>query len=182
MDIYKLGIKIYFANPQAIKARECVPVLHKLIQGQKIAGHLLIDAHDYAHVQNGPGILLVAHEGNFSIDDTDGRPGLVYYRKQPLDGDVSQRLEAILRTLLETARLLESEPSLKGWTTKRDELVVFSNDRLLAPNTAEARAAFEPLVARFAAGAWPSADVRIENGSADPRERLAFAIRSSKPL
>jgi hypothetical protein len=182
MDLYKLGIKIYFANPQAIKARDCVPLFHKLIQGQKIAGHLLIDVHDYAHVQNGPGILLVAHEGNFSIDDTDGRPGVVYYRKQPLDGDVSQRLEAILRAVLEAARLIESEPTLKGWTIKRDELAVFSNDRLLAPNTAEARAAFEPLVARFAARAWPQADVRIEHGSGDPRERLTFALQSSKPL
>lgn len=181
MNLHKLGLKLFFANPPS-NERDFIPVFHRWIQDQKIAAHQLIDVHDYAHVHNGPGILLVAHEGNFSVDSTGGRPGLVYYRKQPLDGDVTGRLGAILQTLLGAANLIEADPSLKSCAFKRDELVVFSNDRLLAPNTSEARASLEPLVAAFAAKAFKGANVRLGIQSADPREQLGFNIQSTGKL
>ena len=49
-----------------------IPVFHRWIQKQTVSGHLLIDVHDYSHIHQGPGILLVGHEGNFSIDLADG--------------------------------------------------------------------------------------------------------------
>jgi hypothetical protein len=181
MNLYKLGIKIFFARPPADE-RDFIPVFHRWIQEQKISAHQLIDVHDYAHVHNGPGILLVAHEGNFSVDSTGGRLGLVYYRKQPLDGDVAGRLAAMLQTLLGAVSLIEVDPALKGCAFKRDELIAFSNDRLLAPNTTEARAALEPSVTAFAAKAFKGANVRLGIQSTDPRERLGFNIQSSGKL
>jgi hypothetical protein len=169
MDLYKLGIKMFVANPGAVDIRDFIPVFHSWIQEQKIGGHLLIDVHDYSHVQNGPGILLVAHEGNFSMDQAEGRLGLVYYRKQPVAGGLKTAFE----TAQAGARLLEGEPTLNGIKFRDDEFLVFSNDRLLAPNTIEARAQLETAIKRAFAGATVSLTLR----ATDPRERLAFVVK-----
>jgi hypothetical protein len=167
--LYKLGVKIFAANPEAVDIHEFTPVFQNWIQQQKIKGHLLIDVHDYSHVHNGPGILLVAHEGNFSLDQADGRLGLVYYRKQP----VAEPLKTAFVTAQTACRLLEAEPKLNGIKFRADEFLVFSNDRLLAPNAPEARRQLEPVIQRAFAGATVTPAPR----SADPRERLAFVVR-----
>lgn len=164
MNLYKLGVKIAVANPAAVELHMLIPVFHGWIQQQNIPGHLLIDVHDYSHVHHGPGILLVAHEGNFSMDETDGQLGLAYYRKQP----VADPLKTCLESAQAACRLLEA----RGIKFRTDEFLVFSNDRLLAPNTAEGRTELEPVVRQ----AFPGAKVALAPQSADPRERLAFVI------
>ena len=169
MELYKLGIKIFVANPGAVDIRDFIPVFHSWIQEQKLEGHLLVDVHDYSHVQNGPGILLVAHEGNFSMDQAEGHLGLVYYRKQPVvDG-----LRAAFETAQAAARLLEEEPTLNGVKFRADEFLVFSNDRLVAPNTTEARTELESAIKSAFAGAT----VALAPRATDPRERLAFVVK-----
>lgn len=169
MELDKLGIKIFVANPGAVDIRDFIPVFHSWIQEEKIEGHLLIDVHDYSHVQNGPGILLVAHEGNFSMDQAEGRLGLVYYRKQP----VADSLNIAFETAQAATQLLEGEPTLNGIKFRADEFLVFSNDRLVAPNTAEARTELERAIKRAFAGAT----VSLASRASDPRERLAFVVK-----
>ena len=173
MDLYKIGVKIFVSNPQAVKLREFIGVFHRWIQEQKVAGHQLIDVHDYSHVENGPGILLVAHEGNFSMDQEGGRLGLFYYRKRPLDGGFEADLKSVVQTALDACKLLESESALKGIKFKTDEILVVANDRLLAPNDAATRAKLEPLIAETLG------NVKIAPQAADPRERLAFLVNRS---
>jgi hypothetical protein len=173
MDLYKIGIKIFVTNPQAVRLRDFIPVFHGWIQQQKIADHLLIDVHDYSHVHNGPGILLVAHEGNFSVDQEGGRLGLFYYRKQPLQGGLEANLKSALQTVLQACKLLESEPKLDGLKFDTKEILVLANDRLLAPNDAAGRAKIEPIIARALGKA------ALAPQSADPRERLAFVVTRS---
>jgi hypothetical protein len=173
MDLYKIGIKIFVTNPQAVRLRDFIPVFHGWIQQQKIADHLLIDVHDYSHVHNGPGILLVAHEGNFSVDQEGGRLGLFYYRKQPLQGGLEANLKSALQTVLQACKLLESEPKLDGLKFDTKEILVLANDRLLAPNDAAGRAKIEPIIARTLGKA------ALAPQSADSRERLAFVVTRS---
>jgi hypothetical protein len=174
MDLYKIGIKVFVANPQVVDVGEFVPVFHSWIQQQKIEGHLLIDVHDYSHVANGPGILLVAHEGNFSMDQQGGRLGLFYYRKRPLDGDLGANLKAVTATALQACKLLASEPKLHGIKFETDEILVVANDRLNAPNDAARRAALESAIAMALGKAKLAPDA-----AADPRERLAFVVDRS---
>ena len=173
MDLYKIGIKIFVTNPQAVRLRDFIPVFHGWIQQQKIAGHLLIDVHDYSHVHIGPGILLVAHEGNFSVDQEGGRLGLFHYRKQPLQGGLEANLKSALQTVLQACKLLESEPKLDGLKFNIKEILVLANDRLLAPNDGAARAKIEPIIARTLGKA------ALAPQSADSRERLAFVVTRS---
>ena len=169
MELYKFGVKIFVANPGTVDIRNVIPVFHNWIQEQKIEGHLLIDVHDYSHVQNGPGILLVAHEGNFSLDQAEGRLELVYYRKQP----VADGLGSSFQAAQAAARLLEEEPTLNEIRFRNDEFLVFGNDRLLAPNTAESRREFELALKR----AFDGATVSLAPRATDPRERLAFIVK-----
>lgn len=170
MDLYKIGVKIFVTNAQVVDIHEFIPVFHEWIRQRKVEGHQLIDVHDYSHVHNGPGILLVAHEGNFSMDQGAGRLGLLYYRKRPLEGGLEANLKSVLQTTLHASKLLESEPELNGIKFKTDEILVVTNDRLLAANDAATRAKLEPVIARALGKA------ALASPAADPRERLAFVV------
>jgi hypothetical protein len=150
-DTYKFGVKLFFANPAAKPLKEFIPVFHGWIQRQALPGHLLIDVHDYSHVHHGPGILLVSHEANLSIDEAEGRRGLVYIRKQPAS------LKDIVVAAHEAARLL-------GETFDAGKFEVFVNDRLASVTTAEVAAA---------------TGSKVVQSPGDPRERQTFVVTRS---
>ena len=86
--MYKIGIKRMFGVFNA-DLELFIPVFHKWIQENKIPNHIMVDVADYKHISDGPGIMLIAHEGNFSIDLENGKAGLLYTRKQPLEKDIT---------------------------------------------------------------------------------------------
>ncbi len=173
--IYRLGAKVGLVGTEGTGFGAFIEVFNRWIQDQPIAGHLLIDVHDYRHVQHGPGVLLVGHQGNFSLDFGKGRPGLVYYRKQPLTSDLSSNLRAVLATLLRACRLLQDS---SGFELKfaTGEVEVFTNDRLLAPNQEAANASFLEAVSGLLH--WISngnGEYSVPGG--DPRERLGVTLK-----
>jgi hypothetical protein len=113
----KYGVKLFFTNSSK-PIKDFVPVFHGWLQQQALPGHMLLDVHDYSHVHHGPGILLVAHEANISVDEAEGRRGLVYIRKQPAG------LNETIATTQQAAKLL-GEPYDTG------SFEVFVNDRLV---------------------------------------------------
>ena len=152
MELSRLGIKLFALDPSAARVKDIVPIFHSWIQKQCIKNHQLIDVHDYSHIHHGPGILLVAHEGNLSTDMAEGKPGIAYFRKQP-DPTTEESLRAAWSSVLEAAALLEAEPALEGrMRFRRDELLVISNDRLLAPNSAASFEALKPTLSRVFGG------------------------------
>jgi hypothetical protein len=177
MDLYKFGVKIFVSNPGAVSLRDFIPVFQSWIQKQNVEGHLLIDVHDYSHVPDGPGILLVAQEGNFSMDQEGGRLGLFYYRKRPLDGNMQANLRSVVKTALQACKLLEAEPKLKDIKFRTDEILVLANDRLLAPNTPEALAGFQPVVTAALGEIFKGAPIKLSPSSKDSRERLGVLAR-----
>ena len=68
MDLQKFGIKLFLQPNGNYPYRDFIPELHRWIQNDSISEHMLIDVVDYSHIPDGPGIILVAHEGHFSID------------------------------------------------------------------------------------------------------------------
>src|SRR5436190_11007768 len=141
MDSHKIAVK-FFADvtPPTSGANDLhfVPIFHSWIQTQAVPDHLLIDVADYAHVHHGPGTVLIAHEANFSTDQSDGRLGLMYARKQPVTGTFADGLRQAFIATLEGCKRLEDDPKLAGKIKFRtDEVVIRINDRLLAPNSRE---------------------------------------------
>jgi hypothetical protein len=171
MDLHRLGIKFFMSDPNSVSLQDFIPVFQRWIQGQVIEGHLLLDVHNYSHIHHGPGILLVAHEGNFSIDMADGRRGLLYYRKQPGDDPI--------KTALRACSLLEAEPAFGGRVRfRRDEVHVIANDRLLAPNNDETFSELEPVLASALGLVLSGKDLKLTRVSRDPKERLTIQVQT----
>ncbi len=174
MELQRIGIKFFADSSAPVPVQEFIPVFHTWIQKQAIENHLLIDVHNYSHIHDGPGILLVAQEGNFSIDMADGRMGLLYYRKQSGDG-----FAAVLKTALSACKLLESDPTLGGRLRFRmDEMLIITNDRLLAPNNDETFAELKPAITAALKLLLPEGKFTLARSSVNPKDRLAIQVQS----
>lgn len=148
MSTHKFGVKLFFKNSTK-PLKEFIPVFHGWIQRQALSGHMLLDVHDYSHVHHGPGILLVSHEANISIDEAEGRRGLAYVCKQPAT------LKEIIAAANEAAKLL-------GESIEAGKFEVFVNDRLASVTAADVTAA---------TGGKATQKV------VDPRGRVTFAVQ-----
>ena len=177
MELQKFGIKLFAAEPANTTLAEFIPLFHRWIQNRLVDG-LLIDVADYSHVVDGPGILLIGHEGNYAIDDAGGRRGLLYVRKQPLPNGLSERLARGMEIALTACRELERTPDLAGRLKFRtDEILIFANDRSIAPNTDETWRACEPALSELFSRLLPQARIALER-EPDPKERFAVTMRA----
>jgi hypothetical protein len=149
MEFQHLNIKLFLKNPERVNLEAIVPVFHSWIQSQG-AGELLLDVADYHHVPSGPGIVLIGHEGNYSVDNADGRLGVRYNRKAPLEGSNFDRLIQAIQAALSACEKLASDPALSGAIEFNGrEFAIAINDRILAPNTPETFTAAEPELRDF---------------------------------
>lgn len=177
-NISKLSVKFYLDEASSSKLRlaDVVPVFHSWIQFHSIPNHQLIDVADYAHVPNGPGMLLVSHEANIYLDNFDQRLGLSYWRKQPLEGSFADRLRYVFQMALQCCAMLEENPALNGIKFIANLASFKINDRLFAPNTPETFAAVRPELERFA-GELFGADAALENRG-NPKQLFEVAIKT----
>jgi len=181
-ELQRIGLKLFAIDGAAVRPRELVPVFHRWIQQRALSDQLLVDVADYEHVPDGPGVVLVAHGGNFSLDLGGGRMGLAYNRKAVSQGALLDRLSAVARTTLAACRLLEEDPALGGRLRFRgDELQVFANDRLRAPNTPETAAAFGEVLQQFVRKLYGDVACTV-TADADPRERLGAHVKAAQPV
>jgi len=181
MELQRLGVKLFVEDSSSLEIRSFIPIFHSWIQKQVVEGHLLIDIHDYSHVHRGPGILLVAHEGNFSMDQAEDRLGLFYYRKQPSNGSLRDHIQTIFRTALAACQLLEQESELAGIQFKTDEVLVVANDRLFAPNTPETFQQLQPVFSEFFEQLFDGSEFTLKH-QADPKERFSLAVQSTHSM
>lgn len=180
-QLQRIGLKLFVGQSSSFDLRELVPIYHRWIQQHGVEG-LLVDVADYQHVPGGPGVMLVAHEGNYAMDLAGGRTGLLYYRKQPAPGSLTERLVSLARTVLLAAQRLEEEPSLAGRIEfPGNEMQLVANDRLLAPNSEETLAAITPSMNELLAMLYGGAKCEIVR-EADPAERFAVDIRAAQPV
>jgi hypothetical protein len=177
MNLQKINVKFFTAHGEQPPLTDFIEVFHAWIQASDGVYH---DVADYSHMQAGPGIVLVAHDANMSIDETEKRRGLLYSRKSPLQGSNEERLIEVLRCALENAVRLERHPGLKGKVGfSGDELLIHVNDRLLAPNTDKAFDAIVPAVEAAATFLYQSDQLVFERDP-EPRRRLNVRVKASR--
>jgi hypothetical protein len=177
MDVHRFGVKFFAAAPLSFPLSDFAPVFHGWIQKQNVTGHLLIDVHNYSHIHQGPGILLVAHEGNFSLDMAEGRPGLMYLRKAAGEGAPEDRLAAVLETALQVCKLLEEESGLPGKVRfLREEALLVVNDRLLAPNNEATFSLLLPVLEAAFRKTFGARTFKFVPSGGDSRERFAVRV------
>ena len=177
-DLQRIGLKLFCADGVAVRPHQLVPIFHRWIQQHSVE-QMLIDVADYEHVPDGPAIVVVAHEGNYSVDLGGGQLGLAYTRKQPVDGDLAARLNSLVRTVFGAARLLEQDAALGGRLRFRaDRMALFANDRLRAPNQASTYAAFQPTLDSLLRRLYDGASLEVSRPT-DARDRFGVSIRAS---
>ncbi len=173
MDPSKLAVKFFLTDPAAVQPHELVQVFHRWIQQKSVPHHVLIDVADYMHVPDGPGIVLVSHEANFSLDSTGGRTGLLYNRKRPEEGHFSQHLKTTFAAALWACQQLEADmPGKASFVT--NEFLFSIYDRLLAPNTPETFSAMKGKLETFLQNLYGTTVKLDHNG--DPQG--LFEVRS----
>jgi hypothetical protein len=178
MDAHKLQLKIY-ATPEAARAVEVealIPVFHRWIK-ERLLPELVIDVANYAHVPEGPGVVLIGHGSDYFMDQGEGRLGLLHNRKRA-GAAADERLGDLARRTLHAAALLEKDPALAGKLRfATGELLFRINDRLAAPNSeatfAAVRLELEAVATRLFGG---QAKLVREGG---PKE--LFAVRITGP-
>jgi hypothetical protein len=141
-DIALLGDRLQISinseplrNPD-VDVEQYVAVFHEWIRKEALGG-LLIDVASYAHVPNGPGVLLIGHELDYGVRIALGRVELTCRHKRNPSGE-GNALQRCLRQLLQAAQLLEGAATLSEAPSFRASDFVFrSNDRLRCPNHPE---------------------------------------------
>ena len=179
--LQRFAVKLYLDPRSAVAPRACIRIFHRWIQQGAVPG-LLIDVADYTHLTGGPRVVLVAHEGNYALDDADGRMGLVYTRKQPLDGPLMDRLAAAAGALLAAAVRLEQDTASTadgGATFLTSEVAVAANDRLAAPRSDDTQAAFRRAAAGLGARLFGGA--AVEAHLLADSDRIGFTLATTGP-
>jgi hypothetical protein len=178
-------VKLYARDARAIDFDAAIPVFHRWIQERRIGG-LWIDVADYRHVPDGPGVLLVGHEADCALDQSEGPAGLLYNRKRLAHGSNVERLGEALRAALVACRALEQEPELarRGLAFDGARLRLIVNDRLAAPNVEETMTSLRPDIEALLARVYPGVASRIERDVADRRDRFSVevAAASARPI
>jgi hypothetical protein len=167
--IQHINLKIFISDAKAFELADAIPVFHQWIR-DRVCPEMLIDVADYRHVSAGPGVMLIGHEANYSLDNRENRLGLLYNRKAALDGTFQTRLGQAYRAALEACGRLEQEAVFRGKLKfDRNALEVFINDRLLAPNNEETWLALRPELEKFFSG------FTIER-TGEPRDLFRVAV------
>ena len=175
-DLQRINVKYFLVEDVELSPEEAFRIFTAWIP--TTPDEVLIDVADYSHVPEGPVTLLVGHEANYSLDNSHSEPGLLYSRKQPVEGHLAARLKSALENTLKACQRLEAEPSLEGKIKFRGgDILIIANDRLNAPNDEAGESALctalEPVLTKLFAGT----EYTIERDD-DDRLRLNLRVRA----
>ena len=177
MDLHKFGVKFFAVDADRLDILKLIPMYHRWIQ-QSLLADLLIDVADYSHVPAGPGVMLIAHEGNYALDETDHERGVLYYSKHPLVGELPERFALVAGKALKATQLMSADAELEGaLKVPGNRLQFIANDRLVAPNTDAAYAELEPALRSFLDRLYAGAPYTLAR-EADPKERLSVRVQA----
>jgi len=178
MQLQHINAKIFVEGELVVPLARFIEVFHGWVANQAF-DEMLVDVADYRHVPNGPGVVMVGLESDWSIDQTGGRFGLRYNRKAALDGTNDDRFLHALREAAKVCALLEKEfPGLKF---SRTEFELFVNDRAFCPHTPEGVENFKSALVSFLKNALGQAKFDATYPT-DPRTLVGAVVRLSAPV
>jgi len=181
MEFQHVNCKVFVVGELPIDPSRFINVFHEWIQESTLP-ELLIDVADYCHVPDGPGVLLVAHESDYSMDHTDGRWGFRFNRKAVLAGSnedrVHQAFAAAARGCLHLEKHFAKDGGLRF---SRGEVEFFINDRALAPNKPEVQKEFQNALRASLSQLLGHNELSFQ-APTDSRRRVGAVIKSTRPF
>ena len=181
VELQHINVKLLVKNQESVDLDALIPIFHSWIQGQ-VCEELLLDVADYRHVQGGPGIILIGHEADYSLDNTDNRLGVRYNRKAVFEGGNQERLAQAARAALKACQRLEEDSRVNDklkLTFNGQEIEIFINDRGVAPNREDIRQAVKPDFQAFADRLFGSGEYTLSFDN-DPRRLLKISLKASR--
>ena len=179
MDLQKINVKYFMEKGADVPLAEFIPLFHGWIQSDKLEG-LLVDVAEYTHVKDGPGVLLIAHEANYSLDENDGKRGLLYNQKRVPAKEPQEHLKTAFRRALQACDLLEKEPALAGkikFATRHLQVLV--NDRAVAPHASQSHSDLEEALNPFLNWLYEGSKYLVIPEK-DPQRRTGFEVKVEK--
>lgn len=181
IELQHISVKLLLEEQEGIDLAALVPVFHGWIQEQ-IFDELLIDVADYRHVPDGPGVMVIGHEADYSVDNTDGRLGVRYHRKAVLNSNNEERLKQAAKSALSACLRLEEDPALsRKFCFNGQDVEIVISDRLLTLNRPETRQAVEPEIRVLADKLFGTGAYQLYWQS-DPRRLPGVAIKANRAL
>jgi len=174
-----VNVKVH-ARVAALDLAPAIDVFHRWIQNE-YGDHLLFDVADYRHVPAGPGVILVAHEAIYGLDESGHQLGLHYNRRTEEQGEPQRVISAALQQALAACVQLEAEPEFEGTLAFNGGVVEVSvNDRSVAAND-------DAAAARMLAELSPVLQRAFGDGYqvdrlGERRDRLGFVSRAAQEL
>jgi hypothetical protein len=183
IELQHINVKLLLKDSEALDhSRDLdsvIPVFHSWIQEQSF-DELLLDVADYRHVQGGPGILLIGHEADYSVDNSDNRLGVRYNRKAAVAGTNQDRLgQAALAALTAFQRIQEDTRLSDKLSFNGYDIEIVVNDRALAPNTAATREVLDAEFQAFSERLFGGGEYSLSFGD-DPRRLLTVSLKTSR--
>jgi hypothetical protein len=168
-----VNVKIFSVPAEGFDIHAAIPVFHRWIQ-TNVCSELLIDVVDYTHVPAGPGVMLIGHEADYSLDNARNRLGLLYNAKSP-----NINLQSAYEAARAAVERLESEPEFAGKLKFNSaEVEITLNDRLLYPNDDETWRSLQSDFEAFFDGLFGAGNYTVAR-DAGPLERFrAQAVKT----
>ena len=178
MNPQRIAIK-FFVSPDptaAVDVAPFTPLFHEFIQKASVPG-LLIDVADYAHVPNGPGIILIGNEVDYGLDSVGGHAGLLVVRKRYGSASLGEILPDTLAKGLHCVKAIEDD-GRTGLSFALDAVEVQIFDRLAAPNDSDSYEAAAAQSAPVFEALYGQHTIE-RSGSDDARKPLSFVSRAA---
>ena len=181
MDLQKFGIKLYLNTNDNFKSKDFIPVFHNWIQEKVVSEHLLIDVADYSHIKDGPGVMLIAHEGHFCLDQEEHKAGIMYMRRSHFRGNFTERFINVFSIVIQAAKRLTDNNINKKIDFSRDLFRFISNDRRVVENTSINQSVYQDEVQKALKDMYPNSKWEYKDIS-NENERMAFTVYSNTDI
>lgn len=178
MNLQHVRVKFFVDGDLNVGLQDIINTFHDWVAEQSM-DEMMIDVADYRHVPNGPSVVMVGLKADFALDETGGRPGLMYSRKSELDGSNEDRILEALKAATEACARLEA--AFDGLTFSRQEFELTINDRALAPNTAENAAELTTILGGVLQSSCGASDFESDT-SREARQLLGANVKLTSAL
>jgi hypothetical protein len=176
MDLHKVNVKFFAEKGSEIPLAAFIPVFHRWIQEDKLEG-FLVDVTEYTHVHQGPGVLIIAQEANYSVDEAEGKRSFMVAQKRVPEKKAEEHLKTAFRRALQAASFLESEKEFVGklkFSTGHFEVTI--NDRLVAPGGSASQAEIEKHLKPFLDNLYGAGSYQL-TGEKDAKKLAGFGVK-----
>lgn len=183
MNPHRISVKLYLDDPAALDAEAVVPPFHRYIREDAVGG-IPIDVARYAHVVNGPGVLIIGHQLDYAIDYAEGRAGISVTRKRDPEGTLAEQVRDLAAEAARLSLLLQGEDGIgDAGRVGTGEALVTILDRYEAPNDDETLVRVEPALREAFEPLSESGAVEVTRvGGAREPFAARVAINTARPL